>query len=106
MSENNSSEDSLYTKLSSDIDNTKWDLLAPHHERNAAFYITPDVELIAVAMAMARDESQYVKEWINQGKLLPPTQDQIKQWSEEGTDFKYIIIQPYVIFQNAHPDVH
>ncbi len=102
MSDQPSQEESLYEKLKSDIDNTKWELLSPHHERNAAFLISHDLELLAVGVAMARDESKYIKQWINEQKLTPPTEEQVAQWNEEDTEFKYLIIQPYVIFQVAH----
>ena len=97
--------ENLFEKLKNDIDKAKWDLLEPHHQRGAAFIISQDLELEAVGLAMARDESNYVREWIQKEKLLPPTEEQIEVWSEDETEFNYLIIQPYVIFQLISDDL-
>ncbi|MAE59411.1 MAG: hypothetical protein CME69_11050 [Halobacteriovorax sp.] len=100
-----SKEDNLFEKLKNDVDKAKWELIAPHHERQAAFIITNDLALEAVGLAMARDESNYVREWIQQKKLLPPTEEQVSTWEEDETEFNYLIVQPYVIFQLVPEDL-
>ena len=100
-----SKEENLFEKLKNDIDKAKWELIAPHHERQSAFVISNELTLEAVGLAMARDESNYVREWIQQQKLLPPTEDQVHTWEEDETEFNYLIVQPYVIFQLVPEDL-
>ncbi len=97
MSDTNN--DNLFEKLKNDIDQAKWELIEPHHQRGAAFIISQDLNLEAVGLAMARDESTYIREWIQEKKLLPPNEEQIHSWSEDEVVFNYLIIQPYVLFQ-------
>lgn len=96
MSENSKE---LLERLSTEICEAKWELLADHHKRQSLFIISETLELVAVGVAMARDQVEYIRNWLNDGLIDKPTDDLIKTWLESDITFNYLIIQPYVIIQ-------
>ena len=46
----------LLERLTSEIDDARWDILKPHHEREALFMINDELELPAVGYTMASDQ--------------------------------------------------
>ncbi|EQC51617.1 DUF2288 family protein [Bacteriovorax sp. DB6_IX] len=98
-------EQNLLERLQNDIDETGWDLLEEHHKRDALFLLTSDLELAPVGMAMARDEVEYIRGWLNDGKMSRPTDELIKTWLENEVKFNYLIVQPYVLIQLKSEDL-
>ncbi len=50
----------LKEKLSKDVDEASWELLADHHKRGAVFLVK-DLDIVDVGAAMANDDSANVK---------------------------------------------
>lgn len=89
----------LIEKLTNDVDEAKWELIKDHHERGAAFLVDDSLDLVAVGVAMAKDQVEYIRNWLEEGKILQPTEELISAWKEVDVYFRYLIIQPYVLFQ-------
>ena len=98
-------KENLLAKLMNEIDVAKWDLLAPHHEREALFVVNKSLELPPVGLAMTRDEVEYVRNWLTAGDIYQPTEEQIAVWKEEEVKFKYLIVQPYVLAQLVNEEL-
>jgi hypothetical protein len=98
-------KESLLDRLQNDIDEAGWDLIQPHHEREAAFLVTSDLELAPVGMAMARDEVEYIRQWLADGKMSRPSEELINAWIENEVKFDYLIVQPYVLIQLKSDDL-
>lgn len=98
-------EDNLLERLQNDIDEAGWDLIQPHHERDAAFLVTSDLDLAPVGMAMARDEVEYIRKWLADGKMSRPSDEIISAWLENEVKFNYLIVQPYVLIQLKSEDL-
>ena len=94
-----SPEVDLLTKLSADIDETTWENLQAHHERQALFCLSDNVELVAAAMAMARDEVNYIQKWLSESDMWKPTDEEIETWKEDDVVFNFLILQPYVLIK-------
>ncbi|EQC45476.1 DUF2288 domain-containing protein [Bacteriovorax sp. Seq25_V] len=97
MTEETSKE--LIEKLTNDIDEAKWELIKDHHARGAAFLVDDSLDLVAVGVAMAKDQVEYIRGWLGEGKILQPTEELIEAWNEADVFFRYLIIQPYVLIQ-------
>jgi len=109
MSNNNdkpkSEEQVLFERLQNDIDEAGWDLIGPHHERESAFLVSSELDLTAVGMAMARDEVEYIRSWLTDGKMARPTDELIAAWTENEVKFDYLIVQPYVLIKTKSDDL-
>jgi hypothetical protein len=85
-------------KLNSERAVTDWRSLGPHHEREALFLVTGEVDLVDAAVAIAEDDSAAIAAWLAQGALARPTDDEIAAWSDApDARFEFLIVQPFVV---------
>jgi hypothetical protein len=91
---------SLKDELKESLDESEWSWLAPHLARDSVILVAPELDLLAVAEKVARDDKTQVGEWIQGGKLTKPTRSQIEEWTRTPTKkFLTVIVQPYVLAQ-------
>jgi len=88
----------LRERLANEVHRVDWRPLAPHAKRGGLVLVDAGLDLVAVAVA--RDDSERVRRWMNAGQLLKPTSAQIERWKDETEDrFTVVIVQPYVLAQ-------
>ena len=60
------------------------------------------MDLVEVALAFAEDNTQMVKNLMNEGHLTKVSDKEAKQWSEErGLTFRMLIVQPFILIQKG-----
>ncbi len=80
-------------------------LLAPHpdmepHVRRGAFIVIhPSLDLAEVAFRMQNNDEAYVSHLISMSFLAKASPEELPQWRESKTFFRFIIVQPWVIAQ-------
>lgn len=91
----------LEEKLRSELEECSWAMLKEHQKRGAVFVIDSSLDIINVSMALATDDSEYVKKLMEQNQLKRPSDDQIDRWSENEDDYfaEFLIISPYVLIR-------
>jgi hypothetical protein len=80
---------------------SEWNALAPHHQRGALFLLDVDLDVRAVAEAIAGDRRIEVEALVGSGRLRRPTQDEERLFaaSPETHRFRFAIVQPYIVAQ-------
>lgn len=92
--------DELRAHLTNEVHRVDWKPLAPHAKRGALVLVDSRLDLVDVAFAVARDESDLVQQWMSARQLLKPTEDQMDAWKSETEErFSVVIVQPYVLAQ-------
>ena len=90
----------LRAHLANEVHRVDWKPLGPHAKRGGLVLVDARLDLVEVAVAVANDDSQRVRQWMEAGQLLKPTEDQIAAWQEETEErFTVLIVQPYVLAQ-------
>jgi hypothetical protein len=90
----------LEAKLRSEVDAVPAADLLPHHRRRALFFLTPDLDLIEAAMAVARDEATRVSAWVSSGAFRRPTLAELADACvDPDARYQLVIVQPYVLAQ-------
>ncbi|HEY9906594.1 MAG TPA: DUF2288 domain-containing protein [Thermosynechococcaceae cyanobacterium] len=90
----------LRTELTAAIDEAEWDWLAPHVRRDSVIMVTPGLDLVEVALALASDNTASVQRWIDESLIKKPSPDQIAAWNlNQAKRFNALIVQPYVLVQ-------
>lgn len=85
------------------MDEAEWSWLKPHALRDAIVIVAQNLHLLTVAEAIALDSSAQIQEWISQGLLTKPTQEQMDAWDQEsGRKFMSLVVQPYVLIQDRY----
>ena len=96
-------DDPLHDKLTSELAEAGWRLLAPHFARGALLICDERVGLVEAAVALARDEVAVVAEWLNAGALRKPTEAEAAAWATSAPAFRFLIVQPFVVAEVLPP---
>ncbi|BAB77767.1 DUF2288 domain-containing protein [Anabaena sp. FACHB-709] len=90
----------LRTELSETIDESEWEWLIPHAQRDAVILISLDLNLLDVGEAIASDNIPSVQRWIDEQLISKPSPQQLGEWNtNQQKRFNTLIIQPYVLVQ-------
>jgi hypothetical protein len=92
----------LEEKLKSEIHQVEWDALTPHVQRGRVITISQELDLLEVALKVAHDDSKSIQNWLDEGKVIPLSEELSQKWSETPKKpFQFIILQPYVLIQES-----
>jgi len=85
-----------------DIAEISWRELKIHLQREAIITVASELDLIAVAVAVAEDDSKMIAGLIAAEQLGKPTEVQLKYWEEhQKVSFMMLIVQPYILIQEV-----
>ena len=92
--------ESFYDKLIKEQEEASWTMLEGHHGRDVVVVVSAKLNLARVGEAMANDNSAKMKEWMRDGLVMKPTDDQVETWkSEPQKKFLMNIVDPFVVIQ-------
>lgn len=94
-------EQNLRSKLESEIGPADWKVIRPHFLRGAIIIVSPDLDLINVAVKVAEDDTTTIKDWIEEGKLTKPFPEDAKKWEEESKELNSLVVDPFVLVQDS-----
>ncbi|MFN7684825.1 MAG: DUF2288 family protein [Oligoflexia bacterium] len=99
-----SDQDSAFKALFEALEDThgpaEWTLLKPHAKRDAVLLVEASLDLMAVARAVAADDTESVQLWLNQKKLMRPNSEQISEWdAHPSKTFETVVVAPYVLIK-------
>ncbi len=89
----------LHAELKSMVGQVQWEWLKPHVQRDAVVVVNPNLDLVAVGVAIATDNTQSVEHWITEQLIEKPDAEQLVVWSNDNKRFASLIVQPYVLVQ-------
>jgi len=91
----------LREKLAGEVLKARWQDLAPHHARGALVVADGAVDLLDVAIALARDDQEAVVGWLGTGQLHKVAPPVAERWATESEPpwFQAVIVQPFVVAQ-------
>ncbi|MBD2251072.1 DUF2288 domain-containing protein [Nostoc parmelioides] len=90
----------LRTELSETIDESEWEWLIPHAQRDAVILVSLDLNLLDVGEAIASDNIPSVQRWIDEQLINKPSPQQLGEWNaNQQKRFNTLIVQPYVLIQ-------
>ena len=93
---------SLKEKLQSEVCGAEWKILRPHYERKALFVAGQHLDLVEIAIDIAEDNVQRIKEVLESGELRQPTDDEAEMWKLNPDKIigDFLIVSPYVILKS------
>lgn len=83
------------------LDEAELDWLQPHLDREVVIWVDHSLDLVDVGMAIAQDNANMVRRWIEEQFLVKPDAERIEQWNPTDR-FRALIVQPYVLIQDLH----
>ena len=71
-----------------------WPELVRHFARGVVVKVTPELDLVAVAVAMAQDRADAIETWTQAGQL-----QRASDWHEQESAFWAVVVAPWVLVQ-------
>lgn len=89
----------LYAKLLGETARITWQELQPFFAKGALLWVAPQLDLIAVAEAMAENEHTQVSAWLEAGTLAKVGERRAAELLERAPELWAVVISPWVVFQ-------
>jgi hypothetical protein len=92
----------LRTQLAESVDEAQLEWLKPHIQRDQVVVVHPELDLLDVGVAIARDDVLSVQHWISEQLIHKPFPNELADWNSDQTKrFQALIVQPYVLVQES-----
>lgn len=100
MCPKNPESDPLRAELEKSLGPAEWSLIRKQMAKDTVIVVSPALELIEVALAVAKNDEDRVKEWIGSGAVTKPDLDMLSSWEKtpERT-FLCVVVHPFVLIQ-------
>lgn len=95
-----SDADALRTQLGRSLGPVLASDLTAHLKRDGVIVVSANLSLIECAVAIARDDSARVAQWMKDGVVRRANDEERERWpSEQGRQWLAIVVQPFVLVQ-------
>ncbi len=94
-------EAELRSKLNQETSRLAWSELQRFFAAGAVISVAAEVDLLEVAVCVARDDAAQVSAWMNNGKIARVSDTQALAWSEENAELWTVVVKPWILVQAA-----
>lgn len=99
-------EPSLVEKLHSETAKISWHDLQPYFANGSLLAVDQTLDLVAVAVDVAQDSSDKLKNKIESKLICAPSNDQARSWYAADVDFWAVVVAPFVLVQLVETSSH
>jgi len=89
----------LRAKLNGETAKAGWTEMQRHHARGVVIHVSGELDLIEVAVAMARDDGVSVSRWMQAGQMGKVTDEQAGDWLARDPALWSVVVAPWVLVQ-------
>lgn len=89
----------LYAKLLGETAKISWQELQPFFAKGALLWVAPELDLVAVAEAMAQNDKACVSAWLEAGTLEKLGESRAADLVERDPELWAVVVSPWVVFQ-------
>ncbi|OZG72546.1 hypothetical protein BTA51_15630 [Hahella sp. CCB-MM4] len=94
------SDDERKAKLLGETSRINWRDLEIFYAKGQVVEVQPELDLIEVALAVSKDDSAAVGDWMNQQKVGQVDPDKARRWHEEKRGVWAVVVAPWVLVQD------
>jgi len=91
----------LIKRLNGETAKIDWHQLQKHYASGNVLLINRDHDLIKVAMAMHRDDTAQIKQWLDKSALGEVSDSQAQSWYANNSTVWALVIPPFVLVQEV-----
>ncbi len=89
----------LYQRLHLETARITWEELARFFARGRVIEVKQDLDLIAVAEAMVKDNTVAFQAWTEQAHIRHLPDEVAKQWAKDDSHLWAVVVAPWVLVQ-------
>ncbi len=94
-------DDEIMARLNAETGRIGWMALLPHFARGQVVRVAPGLDLLEAAAALARDDSERVRRWMDEGWMGPVDEDRARQWQQPEREVWAVVVAPWVVVQEV-----
>lgn len=96
-------KEQLKAKLVMETARLPWTELQRFYARGQVVRVAADLDLIEAAMAVAEDDKDQVKPWLDKGLFGDVAPAQAQDWYDRGASLWTVVVAPWVLVQEDRP---
>lgn len=91
----------LRAKLNAETGKLPWSELERHFARGVLIKVAAELDLVNVALTLARDDKAAVEAWLRQGQIARVASEDALQWHQQQSQFWAVVAAPWVLIQEV-----
>ncbi|MBV4478091.1 DUF2288 domain-containing protein [Pseudomonas sp. B2M1-30] len=95
----NQEPSTLYAKLLGETATITWKELEPFFAKGDLLWVSSELDLIAVAEAVASDEGQKVAAWLDEDKVAKLSATRAQDILERNPELWSVVVRPWILIQ-------
>ena len=96
----------LHDKINRETARVRWSELDRHFASGAVIWVSPDLDLVEVALRIAHDDKAHVSRWMSEGKIAKVSDAQALSWQAADTTLWASVVSPFVLVQPDRRELH
>jgi len=96
-------DDILRAKLNLETATLEWSELQRHFAAGRVIQVSPDLDLVEVALQLSKDNRPLVQAWLEQGQVVTVTTEQAQDWYARQARLWAVVVAPWVLVQDRRP---
>lgn len=96
----------LHDKINSETARVPWSELVRHFAQGTVIYVSPELDLVEVALRIAHDDKRRIADWMQEGKVGKVSDAQALSWQESDAALWASVVNPFVLVQPDKAKLH
>ena len=97
--------DALRAEFHAQTARIAWRELQPHYARGAVVVVSPELDLVDVAMQLKQDNLSRFEAWLAEGLVSGITDDTARHWYAGNPELWAVVVAPWVLVQAPASDL-
>jgi hypothetical protein len=99
MKTNPDNDIELHAKINSETARLPWTELQRHFSQGSVVFVSPELDLIDVAVRISHDDKDSIASWMADGKIGKVTDEQAQAWTEGQASLWTSVVHPFILVQ-------
>lgn len=91
--------DGLENRLNQETARISWRELGRYFAAGRVIRVAAGLDLVDVAGAVAKDDTERVKTWLTAGEVAPVSDREARDWHDADAVLWAVVVKPYVLVQ-------
>ncbi|MDP2786311.1 MAG: DUF2288 domain-containing protein [Sulfurimicrobium sp.] len=87
------------TKVNLETAPIAWKELLRFFAGGLVIAVTPQLDLVEVALQMSQDNKMQMEQWMSEGKIVKVSDELAKEWLEEDVLLWTVVVKPWILVQ-------
>lgn len=96
----------LRIKINLETARLPWAELQRHFAQGTVVYVSPELDLVDVAVRISHDDKESIARWLADGQVGKVSDTQAQSWTESEAALWTSVVHPFILVQPAKADLH